>query len=349
MSIQRQSFGKTPQGQEVDLFVLRPRDGKLAAKMITYGGHVTELHAPDRQGNPGDVVLGFDRLDQYLKDTSYIGSLVGRFANRIAGGRFTLDGAEYHLPVNNGPNTLHGGTVGFNRVLWKAQPRESDPNCPALELRYTSPDGQDGFPGTVEVTVIYTLSGDSLRIGYTATTDRATPVNLTNHSYFNLRGPGSGDVLGHVLMLNASRYTPVDDTLIPTGEIAPVKGTPLDFTSPTPVGRRISQVSGGGYDHNFVLDTNGDLSKPAGRVHEPTSGRVLEFFTTEPGVQFYSGNFLNGSAHGIGGAYGKHGALCLEAQHFPDSVHRPGFPNTILRPGQTYRQTTIYRFTTDRK
>jgi aldose 1-epimerase len=346
MSIQRAPFGKTRSGDQVEQFILSPRDGNVSCKILTYGGYLSQLCVPDRNGKIGSIVLGFDQLDGYLDDKAFIGALIGRFGNRIARGQFTLDGNEYHLPINNGPNTLHGGTTGFDKAVWKPLPCDSNEK-PSLELRHTSPDGDNGFPGTVETVVIYTLSSDSLRIDYTATTDKPTPINLTNHAYFNLRGPGSGDVLGHVLTINASHFTPVDDTLIPTGEIATVKSTPFDFTNAASIGQRIAQIPGGGYDHNYALDTQGNLSRTAVRVHEPASGRVLEVYTTEPGVQLYTGNFLDGSVKGIGGAYNKHGAFCLETQHFPDSVHHPNFPSTILRPGQTYRQTTIYRFMTD--
>jgi aldose 1-epimerase len=345
MSIEREPFGKTKDAQLVERFTLR--SARLLAKIITYGGKITEFHSPDRSGNVGNVVLGHDNLECYLTDRAYLGTLVGRVCNRIARGTFTLDGAEYKLPLNDGPNTLHGGTIGFDKVIWEPTIRDTSADTPALELRYTSPAGQDGFPGTVRATVLYTLTSDALRIDYTATTDKATPINLTNHSYFNLKGPGSGDVLDHVVTINASRYTPVDETLIPTGEIAPVAGTVFDFTTPTPIGTRIKQVPGGppiGYDHNYALDTQGDVSKLATRIVEPTSGRVLETFTTQPGLQFYSGNFLDGSIHGIGGAYQQYGAFCLETQHYPDAVHHLNFPSTILRPAETYRQTTIYRF-----
>jgi aldose 1-epimerase len=345
MSIERAPFGKTRSGEQVEQFILSPRSGNVSAKILTYGGYLSQLCVPDKQGKIGTIVLGFDQLDGYLNDKAYLGALIGRFGNRIARGTFTLDGSEYHLPINNGPNTLHGGTTGFDKAVWLPLPCDSNEK-PALELRYASPDGDNGFPGTVEAVVIYTLSSDSLRIDYTATTDKPTPINLTNHAYFNLRGPGSGDVLGHVLTINASQYTPVDDTLIPTGQIAPVKGTSFDFTAATPIGQRIAQIPGGGYDHNYVLDTKGDLSRLAARVEEPTSGRALEVYTTQPGVQLYTGNFLGGSVKGIGGAYQKHGAFCLETQHFPDSPNHPNFPNTILRPGEMYRQTTIYRFST---
>jgi aldose 1-epimerase len=342
MSIDHHPFGTTRDSLPVELFVLRSRRN-LIAKIITYGGRLTELHAPDRDGFSGNIVLGYDRLEAYLDDKSYIGTLVGRVANRIARAQFNLDGVDYHLPATNGPNTLHGGLIGFDKVVWRAEPRDSF-DSPSLSLHYTSPDGQDGFPGRVECTVVYSLTDDALRIDYSATTDKPTPINLTHHAYFNLKGPGTGDVLDHQLMLASSSYTPVDDNLIPTGEIRPVEGSPFDFRNSHRIGDRIDQ-SGGGYDHNFVLDTQGNITNVAARLTEPTTGRALEVLTTEPGMQFYSGNFLDGSLHGIGGPYHKHGALCLETQAFPDAVHHPNFPSIILRPGQTYRQTTIYRCT----
>jgi aldose 1-epimerase len=343
MSIEREDFGQTADGQPVERFVLRSPGGKLSTRIITYGGHVTELRVPDRSGAVENVVLGFDNLAGYLGDHPYFGSIVGRYANRIANGRFTLDGREYTLPQNNGANTLHGGTTGFTRVVWKPAPTEAA-GVPSLRLEYISPDGQDGFPGTMHATVVYTLDDRDLRIDYTATTDKPTVVNLTNHSYFNLRGAGRGDVLGHVLTLSADAYTPVDAALIPTGEIAPVKGTLFDFTQPTEIGKRIAQVPGGGYDHNYVLSTAGDLSAPAARALEPISGRTMDVYTTEPGVQLYTGNFLDGTIHGRGGAYGRHAGFCLETQHYPDSPHHPSFPSTVLRPNQMFRSTTIYRF-----
>jgi len=347
--ISKMEFGKTAEGTPVDLYVLK--NGGLTVKVMTYGAIITEIDAPDRHGKSADVTLGFDDLGGYLAGHPYFGATVGRVANRIAKGKFTLGGKDYTLAVNNGPNALHGGKVGFDKVVWKAE--EIRNPSPGVKMTYLSKDGEEGYPGNLSAIVTFTVTDRSaLVIDYTATADRETPVNLTNHSYFNLAGPGSDSILGHELTLEADEYTPVDDTLIPTGEIAPVAGTPLNFTKPTAIGARIDQLKGdpGGYDHNFVLKPNPfDQSKTgpklAARVHEPTSGRVMEVFTTEPGVQFYSGNFLDGSNKGKGGtAYRKHQGLCLEAQHFPDSVHHANFPSTILKPGVTYYQTTVYTF-----
>ena len=344
-SVQRMDFGKTPEGTPIELYVLT--NGRITAKVMTYGAIVTELHVPDRAGKPADVVLGFDNLDAYLAGHPHFGATTGRVANRIAKARFTLDGKEYTLAANNGRNSLHGGRKGFDKVVWKTAD-VSGPAGPAVKLTYTSPDGEEGYPGNLAVSVTYTVtSDDSLKIDYTATTDQATPVNLTNHSYFNLAGPASGTILGHELTLAADLYTPADDESIPTGEVKPVRGTPLDFTTPTTIGARIDQIKGdpGGYDHNYVIRTDTQSPAFAARVREPGSGRVLEMFTTEPGVQLYTGNFLNGKLKGKGGVvYQKHQGFCLEAQHFPDSVHHPNFPSIILRPGATYTQTTIYKF-----
>jgi aldose 1-epimerase len=343
-SIAKMHFGKTPDGTPVDLYVLK--NGGITAKVMTYGAIITELDVPDRRGKPADVVLGFDNLEGYLAGHPYFGAAIGRVANRIAKGRFTLDGKDYTLAVNNGPNSLHGGLKGFDKVVWKAE-EVSGPAGPAVRLTYRSRDGEEGYPGNLDVGVTYTVTSDALRIDYTAATDQATPVNLTNHTYFNLAGPASGSILKHELMLAADQYTPVDDTLIPTGEIKAVQGTPLDFTTPMPIGARIDQLKGDpvGYDHNFVLRGGSNGPALAARVHDPESGRVMEVFTTEPGLQFYTGNFLDGSLKGKGGVvYRKHQALCLEADHFPDAVHHPNFPSVILRPGTTYTQTTIYKF-----
>jgi len=338
-------FGTLPDGTVVTRYTLRNTHG-MTARIITYGATLTELLVPDRNGTPGDVVLGFDDLAGYLARSPYFGAIVGRVANRIAKGRFTLDGVEYRLATNNGPNFLHGGLKGFDKVVWTAETATVKDGA-AVRLTYVSRDGEEGFPGTLTVRVVYTLTDDNvLRLDYAATTDKATPVNLSNHTYWNLRG--QGDILGHVLWMNADRYTPVDETLIPTGTLASVRGTPMDFTQPTAVGARIDQVPGTpvGYDHNFVLRGDSGTLRLALRLSEPTTGRVMEMWTTEPGIQFYSGNFLDGTILGKRGiAYPFHGAIVLEAQHFPDSVHQPAFPSIILRPGETYTQTTLYRFT----
>lgn len=345
-SVIKQAFGKTPDGAAVELYTLTNTNG-MTAKVMTYGAILTELDVPDRDGKLGDVVLGFDNLKDYLAGHPYFGATVGRVANRIAKGRFKLDGKEYKLATNNGPNALHGGVKGFDKVVWRGEP-DSLPDGVAVKLTYLSRDGEEGYPGTLTATVVYTLRNDnSLLIEYEAKTDKATPVNLTNHTYFNLAGAKSGDILGHNVTLFADKYTPTDDTLIPTGEIKPVKDTPLDFTKPTRIGARIEQLKGdpGGYDHNFVLNKDGKELALAARVHEAKTGRTMEMLTTEPGVQFYTGNFLDGKQTGRGGVvYKKHGGFCLEAQHFPDSVNHADFPSMILQPGQTYRQTTIYKF-----
>jgi aldose 1-epimerase len=344
MPIRSRPFGRTPAGEAVELYTLANAAG-LEASISTYGGTLVAINAPDRAGARADVLLGFDTLDGYLQPHPYFGALIGRYGNRIARGRFTLDGVAYQLATNNGPNHLHGGPGGFHAVLWRAEPAGD-----SLALSYTSPDGEEGYPGTLEVRVTYSLNdAGELRIDYEATADRATVLNLTNHAYFNLAG--GGDILGHQLRLDASHYLPVDATQIPTGELAPVAGTPFDFTTPTAIGARIDaddeQLRGakGGYDHCWVFGHGGDLGKAVGRVVEPVSGRTLELFTTQPGVQFYSANFLEGDLKGKGGrAYPKHSAFCLETQHFPDSPNQPAFPSTVLRPGETYGHTTIYRF-----
>jgi aldose 1-epimerase len=304
---------------------------------------------PDNKGKIGDVILGFDTLKGYLDGHPYFGSNAGRVANRIAKGRFALDGKEYKLATNNGPNSLHGGLKGFDKVVWHAGPASAD--GPSVVFNYRSPDGEEGYPGNLDVSILYTLThSNELRVVYRAVTDKPTPVNLAHHSYFNLAGPASGDVLGHEVTIFADKYTPVDETLIPTGKIESVKGTPLDFTTPHTIGERIGELKGdpGGYDHNFVLRSGGSKTPElAARVYEPKSGRVLEVLTTEPGLQFYTGNFLDGKLTGRGGVvYKKHAGFCMEAQHFPDAVNRPEFPSVILKPGQTYTQTTVYRFST---
>ena len=338
-------FGKTPDGTPVELYVLK--NGQITVKVMTYGAIITELDTPDRNGKEGDVVLGFDSLEGYLGKHPYFGATVGRVANRIAKGKFTLDGQEYTLAVNDGPNTLHGGLKGFDKVIWKAEPIDR-PDGPSIKLTRRSLDGEEGYPGNLDVSVQFTVTEQNeLKLEYTATTDKATPINLSNHSYFNLAGRTTEPVLGHELMLTASHYTPVDETLIPTGEIAEVTGTPLDFTKPTEIGARIKELKGepSGYDHNFALDSRGKSLALAARVYEPKTGRVMAISTTEPGIQFYTGNFLDGTITGKDGiAYRKHHAFCLEAQHYPDSIHHANFPSAVLEPGKTYTQTTVYKF-----
>lgn len=342
--VEETAYGKLPDGTVVDQFTLKNSSGSIA-RIIAYGATLTELWVPDRTGKPGDVVLGFDRFEDYVSNPAWFGATVGRVANRIAKGKFTLEGKTYSLEINNPPNNLHSGQKDLSRVVWKGEPV---PVAHGVAVRFThlSPDGDEGFPGNLKLSVTYTLTDtNELKISYSAATDKATPLNLTNHSYFNLGG--GPDILNDILYLNADRYTPVDATQIPTGEILPVKGTPLDFTKPTAIGARIAEMKGnpGGYDHNFVL--NGEPGKLglAARVTDPVSGRQLEVWTTEPGVQLYTSNSLNGSITGKGGVrYGQHAGFCLETQHFPDSVHHPNFPSTILKPGSVYRQETIYKF-----
>ncbi len=337
-------FGKTADGANVEIYTLQNRDG-MTAKVMTYGAIVTSVNTKDRGGNFADVVLGFDNLDAYLKGHPFFGAIAGRYANRIAKGAFKLDGKPYTLFVNNGPNSLHGGKEGFDKKVWRAKPVKSKFG-PAVKFDYLSKDGEEGYPGTLRVSVTYTLTSDNaLRIDYTAQTDRATPVNLTNHSYFNLAG--KGDILDHQMQINAEFYTPVDATSIPTGEIKSVLNTPFNFLTMHKIGDQILNVPGeaGGYDHNYVLNTRGSLAVYAVEVRENTTGRRMTMYTTEPGVQFYTGNFLDGSLTGKGGiVYAKQSAFCLEAQHYPDSPNHPKFPSTILRPGKTYRQTTLYKF-----
>jgi aldose 1-epimerase len=342
MSIEKKDFGKIQDGKEVFAYTLTNANG-LKARIITYGGIVTSLSAPDRDGNFADIVLGYDNLDQYVKDSVFFGAIIGRYANRIAKGKFTLDGTEYSLPINDGPNHLHGGPKGFHKVVWHGQAVEQD-DGPALKLTYTSPDGEEGYPGNLSCTVTYTLTNNNeLKIAYEAETDKPTVVNLTHHSYFNLGGYNSGDILSEVLTINANSYTPTDNTSIPTGEIKSVKGTPFDFTKPTPVGARIAQVKGG-YDHNYVLNKSDKSPAFAARVSDPGSGRVMEVYTTEPGIQLYTGNFLDGTIKGKGAVYEQHDALCLETQHYPDSPNKSQFPSTVLRPGKKFSSLTIYKF-----
>ncbi len=342
------SFGKMPDGTPVDIYTLN--DGKIEARITTYGARIVSIDAPDRNGKKADIVLGFDSLEGYLGNEPYFGAIVGRYGNRIAKGKFTLDGKTYSLPINDGPNTLHGGRKGFDKVVWKGK---QIPN--GVELTYLSKDGEQGFPGNLTSTVRYTLVGDDLKIEYSATTDKDTVLNLTNHSYFNLAGQGSGDILQHVMQINASHFTPVDATLIPTGEIAPVEGTPFDFRTPHVIGERINADNqqihrAHGYDDNWVLDHPAGKLSVAAIAYEPNSGRTLEVLTTQPGVQFYTGNFLDGTLKGIDGkVYNRRGAFCLETQHYPDSPNHPSFPTTELKPGQQYHQVTIFRFGTRAK
>lgn len=346
-SIAKSPFGKLEDGTPVEQYILTNAKG-MTVKIITYGGIITELSVPDRAGKFADVVLGHDTLDGYLAGHPYFGAIVGRYANRIAKGKFTLDGKEYTVATNNGPNHLHGGKKGFDKVVWKATAPESSPPRLVLDLQYTSKDGEEGYPGELKVNVRYELNNaNTLSINYSATTDKATPINLTNHSYFNLAGHNSGDILGHQVTIFADKYTPTDDTLIPTGKIADVKGTPFDFTTATPIGKRIAELKGepGGYDLNYVIRGTGQ--RLAARVTDPTSGRRMEVTTSEPGIQFYSGNFMDGKDKGKGGAvYKKHAGFCLETQHYPDSVNQKDFPSAILKPGEKYEQITSYSFTT---
>jgi aldose 1-epimerase len=341
MDVRSQAFGRTQDGTEVEIYALT-NDRGLRARVMTYGATLVSLEVPDRAGKMGDIVLGYDALEGYLKSSPYFGSIVGRYGNRIAKGRFTLDGTTYRLAANDGENHLHGGIKGFDKVMWSAEPVREN-GAVSVRLRYLSRDGEEGYPGNLAVTVVYTLTNDDvLKVSYEAAADKATPVNLTHHSYFNLAG--GGDVLGHLLMLAAESYTPVDAGLIPTGEMRPAYGSAFDFTSPHTIGERIAQVDGG-YDHNFVLRSGGGKVSLAARVAEPASGRVMEISTTEPGLQFYSGNFLDGTIRGKGGkVYGKHAGFCLETQHFPDSPNKPHFPSTILRPGDVYKSLTIHKF-----
>jgi aldose 1-epimerase len=345
--VDKTKFGTTKDGQAVDLFTLTNANG-IVARVMTYGALLTELHVPDRAGQTADVVLGFKTLEAYEGAHPYFGATIGRVANRIAKGAFKLDGQEYALATNNGPNHLHGGVKGFDKRVWKAQTVPATGGV-AVKFTCTSADMEEGYPGTLTATVVYTLTDrNELRLDYTAATDKATPVNLTNHSYFNLAGDGNGDILGHELTIMADRYTPVDDTLIPTGEIASVRGTVMDFNRSTPIGTRIAQVPGpppGGYDHNYVLTHGGGVLAMSATVRERSSGRMMDVLTSEPGVQLYTGNFLDGTLTGKAGvAYKQHFGFCLETQHFPDAVNHPNFPSVVLKPGKTFKSTTVYRF-----
>jgi aldose 1-epimerase len=349
MKIEQSAFGKTADGQDVSLFALQNASG-MKATLTNYGATVISLFAPDRNGNFDDVVFGFPTLESYLQEHPFFGGTIGRYGNRIGKGRFKLDGVEYKLATNNGENHLHGGVKGFHKVVWSAAPVKQD-SAVSVKFSYLSKDGEEGYPGNLSCTVTYSLTNNNeLKIEYHATTDKATPVNLTHHGYFNLAGQGKEDILNHQLEIFADRFTPVDEGLIPTGELRPVEGTPMDFRQPHAIGERIDSDDeqlqfGHGYDHNWVLNnSNGSLALAA-RVYESTTGRMMEVWTTEPGLQFYSGNFLDGSLTGKDNQVYKYRyGFCLETQHFPDSPNKPDFPSTILRPGETYSTETIYRF-----
>ena len=345
--VTKQSFGKTGGGEAVDIYTLRNKAG-VEARITNYGGIVVSITTPDRTGKMDDVVLGFDSFDGYLTEQPFFGAVVGRYGNRIAKGSFKLGGVAYKLARNNGENHLHGGIKGFDKVVWDAK-ETTVGGAPGVELSYSSKDGEEGYPGNLQTKVTYSLNDNNeLRIQYEATTDKDTVVNLTNHSYFNLAG--EGDILAHSMMIDADRFTPVDAGLIPTGELRKVEGTPFDFRKPTPIGARIKDKDeqmgfGKGYDHNFVLNRSGNDLSLAARVLEPKSGRILEVLTTEPGVQFYTGNFLDGKIKGKAGqAYGQHAGFCLETQHYPDSPNQPSFPTTVLTKGGKYNTTTVFRF-----
>jgi aldose 1-epimerase len=348
-SISSEPFGTLPDGTEVELFTLTNAGG-MQAKITNYGGIITHLFVPDNTGELGDVVLGYDNLDDYVKQNPYFGAIIGRYGNRIAKGKFTLNGEDYTLAINNGENHLHGGLIGFDKVVWSAAASTTD-NAAVLELQYSSADMEEGYPGKLDVLVTYSLTNDNeLVMNYKAMTDKPTVCNLTNHSYFNLKDGGASSILDHVLQINAVHYTPVDEGLIPLGIFATVEDTPFDFLQPTAIGARIDQDDeqlklGGGYDHNYVLNEPAWELRLACTVAEESTGRFMEVFTTEPGVQFYSGNFLDGSITGKNGAvYQQRHGFCLETQHFPDSPNQPNFPSVVLEPGDTYNTTTIYKF-----
>lgn len=344
-AISKKPFG-TADGVPVTLYTLR--NGKAEVSIMNYGGIVQAFKVPDKNGKIGDVVLGFDNLADYVKSSPYFGALIGRYGNRIAKGKFTLDGREYSLATNNGANALHGGIKGFDKVVWNARAFKSE-DGPSLELTYFSKDGEEGYPGNLAVKAVYTLTSDNaLKLEFTATTDKDTVANLTHHSYFNLAGEGT--VLNHVVMIDADKFTPVDSGLIPTGELRPVEGTPFDFRTPTAIGARINEDNeqlkfANGYDHNWIINNYNGALRMAARVYEPTRGRVLEVFSTEPGLQFYTGNFLDGTLKGKGGwVYQFRDAFCMEPQHYPDSPNHPDFPSVVLKPGEVYHNTIVYRF-----
>lgn len=350
MNATKEAFGKMADGTPVELHTLTNTNG-IQATITTYGGAVVSLLVPDRDGKLGDIVLGFETLEEYVEKSPYFGCITGRYANRIAKGKFTLNDVAYTLAQNDGENHLHGGTKGFDKIVWWAAEEMSDKDGVGLALTYLSEDGEAGYPGNLSVKVTYTLTDiDELRIDYAAITDKDTVVNLTNHTYFNLADGGAGDILGHELMIDADRFTPVDANQIPTGELRSVASTPMDFLQMTAIGARIGQDDeqlrlGLGYDHNWVLNNPGGALALAASVQEPTTGRAVEVYTTEPGIQFYSGNFLDGTITGKGGKiYHKRHGLCLETQHFPDSPNQPDFPSTVLKPGEMYQTTTVYRF-----
>lgn len=356
LASEHKPFGKTNDGTAVEQYILRNSHG-MQATVITYGGVLQSLKVPDKHGKIEDVVLGFDDVQGYQSGTAFFGATIGRFGNRLAGGAFELDGKRYQVPLNDGPNSLHGGAQGFDKHVWKATPVKSKDSV-GVTLTYLSKDGEMGFPGNLKTEVTYRLNDNNeLHIDYKATTDKPTVLNLTNHSYFNLAGAGNGDILKQVATLHASHYTPVNATLIPTGELAPVKGTPMDFLKPTPIGQHIkedhpqlkfAEPKQGGFDFNWALDNKGDVKQLAAEVHDPESGRRLQLFTTEPGVQFYTSNFLDGSVKGKAGKTYQHwSGFTLETQHFPDAPNQPTFASTRLNPGQTYTQNTIFKFTTD--
>ena len=342
MNMKKNLFG-TVDGKQVFEFTLTNKNG-VEVKILNYGGLVTQLLVPDKQGNFDDVVLGYDSLQDYIKDTPYFGAIVGRYGNRIAKGQFTIDGQTYKLALNNGPNHLHGGIKGFDKIVWDAEDFIK-PEAAGVILTHLSPDNEEGYPGNLKAKITYTLTNDNeLKIDYEAETDKSTVINLTHHSYFNLKGQGNGNILGHHMQILADRFTPVDATLIPTGELKDVQSTPMDFRKPAAIGSRIEQVEGG-YDHNFVLNNTDGKMRLVAKVTEPKTGRTMGVFTDQPGIQFYSGNFLDGSNIGKGGKpYLKHFGFCLETQHFPDSPNQANFPSTLLKPGETYKTQTIYRF-----
>ncbi|MFB3306777.1 aldose epimerase family protein [Pseudomonas sp. AMR01] len=356
LTSEQKPFGKTNDGTAVEQYVLRNSHG-MQATVITYGGVLQSLKVPDKNGKAEDVVLGFDDVQGYQAGTAFFGATIGRFGNRLAGGAFELDGKRYQVPLNDGPNSLHGGAQGFDKYVWQAKSVKGKDSV-GVTLTYLSKDGEMGFPGNLKTEVTYSLNDkNELHIDYKATTDKPTVLNLTNHSYFNLAGAGNDDILKQVATLHASHYTPVNATLIPTGELAPVKGTPMDFLKPTPIGQHIkddhpqlkfAEPKQGGFDFNWALDTKGDIKKLAAEVHDPASGRRLQLYTTEPGVQFYTSNFLDGTVKGKAGKTYQHwSGFTLETQHFPDAPNQPKFASTRLNPGQTYTQNTIFKFTAD--